>query len=103
MSFLVTVTFDLRNAHPSKYRKVHGDLAKIDLSKFVSGKKHIDKKLPANTFVAEFAEEFEDDSSKETVAYIKKNILKIFEKRKVKGRYFVAVGRKWAWHVGRAG
>lgn len=56
-------------------------------------------KLPANTFVAEFdVDEFE--KSRELSEYLKNEIKEIFQKLNLKGKYFVAVGEKWAWSVG---
>lgn len=99
MTFLVTVTFDLRGAEPSLYPLIQKELEAIDFSKMISGKKMIEKKLPNNTFVAKFdLEDFERGA--EVTEYVKGEIRRIFKKHTVTGRYFVTVGRKWAMRVG---
>jgi len=99
MTYLVTVTFDLRGADTSVYLLIHRDLAKIDFSKVIIGKKEVEKRLPHNTFVAKF-ELDEFDRGGEVTEYVKGELRKIFKKRDVRGRYFVDVGCKWAMRVG---
>ena len=102
MSYFVTVTFDLTEADPSVYPKVHSELENIDFSKFITGRKRIDKPLPSNTFIAEFDND-DFDRSSEVCAYVGDEINRIFKKYGVTGKYFVVSGRKWAWKMESAG
>lgn len=99
MSYFVTVTFDLNGAHPNMYPKIHSELENLDFSKFVMGRKQIDSQLPSNTFVADFdVEDF--DRPLEITNWLKSEIKKLFKKHQVSGKYFIAVGKQWAWTVG---
>lgn len=102
MSYLVIATFDLKSPDPSDYPRVHSELDKIDFSKFIQGRKRIDKPLPSNTFIAEFDND-DFDRSSEVCAYVGGEIDRIFKKHKVSGKYFVAAGRKWGWKMSNAG
>ena len=102
MSYLVTVTFDLNQADPSVYPKVHFELENIDFSKLITRRKKIDKPLPSNTFIAEFDDD-DFDRSHEVCSYVSDELNRIFKKYDVVGRYFVASGKKWAWKMGNAG
>jgi hypothetical protein len=98
MSYFVTATFDLNRADASAYRKIYSDLKRIDFSKVITGRKRI-RKLPANTFFAEFDND-DFDRSSEVCAYAGKEIVRIFKKNRVVGNYFVSAGRRWAWKKG---
>lgn len=99
MSYFVTVTFDLNGANTNVYPKIHSDLENLDFSKFVTGRKQVDNQLPSNTFVADFDVENFDRPS-EITNWLKSEIKKIFKKHHVSGKYFIAVGKRWAWTVG---
>lgn len=115
MSFFVTLTFDLNDAKPAIYPKIHADLEGIDLAKalYVRSKKRVrllgefirpkkKVRLPANTFVAKITR---DDlkKSKEITDYVSSEVSKIFRRHNVSGRYFVVTGDEWHWRAGRAG
>ena len=98
MSFFVTIAFDLNYAEPSDYTSVKNELNRIDLSKFITGKRK-EVQLPANTFAAEFDD---DEFGKSTALrkYLEKEIRRIFEDNELSGKFFIFVGKKWAWKVG---
>ncbi len=99
MSYFVTVTFDLNYADANVYPKIHDELELLDFSKFVSGRRKFNVPLPRNTFVAEFyTDEFERSS--EVRDWLKHEINTLFSEYNVSGKYFIAVGKNWAWSVG---
>ena len=98
MSFFVTITFDLSYAEPSDYPKVQNELDDIDLSKYLTGKRK-EVQLPANTYAVEF-DEGDFDKSTELRDYLIIEIRRIFKDNGLSGKYFINVGKKWAWKVG---
>jgi len=99
MPYLVNVTFDLTRANPNKYRLVRTALKKIKLTTIVSGRKKLNLKLPANTFIAKVG--ITAFPTAESVAsYMRSEIRQIFTANGVKGKYFVVVARIWAWKRG---
>jgi len=97
--YFVTVTFDLHKAKTTDYDKVRNELGKIDLAKVVAGRKRLEQRLPANTFVATFAKDKFTSSSK-LVHLLSKEMSRIFDELSVKGHIFVVAGRRWAWYRG---
>jgi len=98
MSFFVTITFDLNCAEPSDYPKVQNELDDIDLSKYLTGKRK-EVQLPANTYAAEFDDD-DFDKLAELRDYLVSEIKRIFKSYSLAGKYFVNVGKQWAWKVG---
>jgi hypothetical protein len=98
MSIFVTVTFDLNYADPSDYALVKKELEKIDLSKFIIGRRK-EVQLPANTFASEFNNN-DFGRSTELRKYIEKEVRRIFKDNNLSGKFFIFVGKKWAWKVG---
>jgi hypothetical protein len=98
MSFFVSVTFDLNSAKPSDYTMVKNKLEQIDLTKFISGKRK-EVQLPNNTFASEF-EGDDFDRSVELRNYIENKLRQIFKSQGLAGKFFIFVGKKWAWKVG---
>jgi len=101
--YFVTVTFDLNCASMSPYgnnvyAKITDALDNLDYSKVVTGRKERTIDLPSNTYVAKFDDDFEHQS--EVVEFVKANLEKIFRRYSVSGRYFISVGKNWAWKVG---
>lgn len=98
MSFFVSVAFDLNYAEPSDYTIVKNKLENIDLTKYISGKRK-EVQLPANTYAAEFDGD-EYDRSTELREYIEDELRQIFKSQGLAGKFFIFVGKKWAWKVG---
>lgn len=101
MSYFVSVTFDLNEAPGPAYTQVRDELDQLDLSPWARGKK-TEVRLPRNVFVAEF-EDGDFERSRGASDWVAGEIDRIFKKVGVSGRYFVAVGKGWAWKVGHAG
>ena len=102
MSYFVTVTFDIQYASVSPYRhdvyrRINAELDSIDFSKTCTGKNKVERKLPSNTYVAEFDGDQDDGSSTGIVEYVSSQLDRVFADYEVHGKYFIAVGRKWAW------
>lgn len=112
MRYLVTLTFDLKGAAPSIYPKIDAYLQAIDLGKVIItknrpvrlGSKRIlltrTTRLPRNTFVARF-DQADFDNAKAVVEYARQELSTVFKKHGVAGRFFVSVGREWAWKSGK--
>lgn len=105
MGFLVTVTFDVNNVQLSplgrnSYRTITDELDALDYTKYVVGKKKRKIDLPSNTYVAEFDDD-DEGHQREFVDYVKNELLKIFTKHSLNGKYFICVGKSWAWKIGQ--
>lgn len=101
MSYFVQITFDLKDVagRTDIYSGIDRELKKIDFSKYFVGRKNIPRKLPSNTFVAEFdTEEFEKTT--QLVKYVSKKLSTIFEDYAVHGNYFISAGKRWACKKG---
>lgn len=99
MSLYVVITYDLKNAS-DEYRLIQNALASVDFKKVIVSKRTQKiNRLPANTFVRRF----DSDDTKKSKAirkYAVEEIKRIFKANRVKGKYFVFVGKQWAWKVG---
>ncbi|CED59835.1 putative uncharacterized phage protein [Moritella viscosa] len=100
MSYFVTITFDLNHAKSSVYPRIHRSLDQIDFGKYIQGRKANETQLPSNTFVAEF-ESDDFDNSTELREWLKYQMKSIFKLNNVSGKFFIAVGKRWAWSVGK--
>ena len=98
MSFFVMITFDLSYAKFHDYKHVQDKLDNIDLSKYLKGKKK-EVQLPSNTYAAEF-DDTDFDKSPELRDYLSCEVRRIFKDNKLSGKYFINVGKQWAWKVG---
>jgi hypothetical protein len=98
MSFFAMITFDLSYAEPHAYKRVQDDLDNIDLSKYLEGKKK-EVQLPSNTYAAEFDDD-DFDKSTELRDYLVCEVRRIFKDNRLSGKYFITIGKQWAWKVG---
>lgn len=93
MSYLVTVTFDLKNAQPKHYDLVYSSFAALGLSKEVKASNGKTYTLPNTTCSGEFsgtsAAAVRDDFAKRTQNAIAELGLS--------GEVFVVVGGDWGW------
>ncbi|MDN7893027.1 hypothetical protein QZM93_30945 [Burkholderia cepacia] len=101
MSYFAIITFDLSypgmSLHGTNvYKKITDRLEDLDFYKARHGKRSTPFELPANTYVAEFEEE-EYDKSSELADEIKADLKEILADLEVHGKFFVFVGKKWAW------
>ncbi len=99
MSYFVNITFDLNDAPPAVYPRIQKRLSRLDFSKFITGRRRTNVRLPSNTFVARF--ETDDFArSADLVTWLRDKLKRIFERFGVSGKYFILVGREWAWSIG---
>lgn len=104
MSYLAIITFDLKypSMSPSGtnvYRKITDELENLDFYKSRHGRKAAPFELPSNTYLAEF-EEADYDDSKELADQISQDLKAIMIRLSVKGKFFLSVGKSWAWRGG---
>ncbi|WP_124983172.1 hypothetical protein [Ralstonia solanacearum] len=104
MSYLAIVTFDLTHPEMSPhgvnvYRKITSQLEGLDFYKAKHGRKASPFELPSNTYAVSFDDD-EFDESKELAEQISRNLRLIFENLQVRGKFFVSVGKNWAWKGG---
>ena len=112
MSFMVTLTFDLHGADTKHYPQVEKELLAIDLRKDIKhgtrakikfcGRILVLKKstrLPSNTYVAKF-DENDLEHARDVAQRIGKELARILKSFGVPGRYFVVIGKSWAWQAG---
>jgi hypothetical protein len=102
MSYFVTITFDIKDAKSSPhgndvYRRVTASLDKIEYTKCISGKKRKMTNLPSNTYVAKF--DSRDVNASDVCLFIEAEVDKVFKTHSVTGRYFICVGKEWAWRL----
>jgi hypothetical protein len=96
----IIITFDLNGAKSQDYVFIRKELEKVDFSKFVISKKTSrEVGLPNNTFTCKFeqADDFSESKSTEIVDHFATQLKSIFKKCDVKGKYFIFVGKQWAW------
>ena len=93
MAFLVTCTFDLKNATATDYENAYSDLAKIGLGKVVVGSSGSKVVAPTTMTIGEFngtnAGGVGDD--------LRDRVRRAFGARSFSSEIFVVVGGDWAW------
>jgi len=93
MSYLVLVTFDLKDASWDDYKAVYEELENIGLLKRLISSEGKEVLLPTTTV----AGEFEGDSSVDVRNNIMNKCKRIFKYLKLHGEIFVEVGDNWSW------
>jgi len=95
MSYLVTVTFDLKNETSEVYKAIDEALSQLGLSRKIGDSAGKSYELPANTYAGKFEGEkvgtVRDD--------IATRIESAFQRVGAKGRMYVTVGSPWAWGI----
>lgn len=93
MSYLVFVTFDLKNATSQNYKDAYADLEKIGLKKIVVGGSGNNVVIPTTSVMGEFngstAASVRDD--------IRQKVKTAFTARGFKSEILVIVGGDWTW------
>jgi hypothetical protein len=95
MSYLVTVTFDLKNQDSTTYSEVDEALSSIGLSKKIKGSTGQYHDLPANTYIGEF----EGDNRGKVRADVSDQVQSALKSCDAKATAFIAVGGNWAWGI----
>jgi hypothetical protein len=93
MSYLVTVSFDLKNAKTEDYGRVYDAFKSLALHKQIKADNGVVVQLPTTTCVGYFdgvsASAVRDDLANRTQAAV--------EQLGLSGEVFVAVGGDWSW------
>lgn len=95
MSYMVTLTFDLKNAESVDYDCLESELKKIHLMPKLKGNDGKFYFLPRNTYAGEVAGKDGGSIRNEYVKLIKL----AFNNCKVKGKFYVVVGNDWSWSI----
>ena len=93
MSYLVFVTFDLKNATSQDYANAYADLEKLSLKKVHKNSSGGNSVVPT-TSVMGF---FDGKSASSVCTYIRDRVQQAFTARKFKSEIFVVVGGDWSW------
>jgi hypothetical protein len=93
MSYLVTCTFDLKNASRQDYQNAYADLAGIGLKRVIVSDQGNEVVVPTTMTIGQFngssAAQVRDD--------IRDAVQGVFNKRRFSSEIFVVVGGDWAW------
>lgn len=95
MSYLVTVSYDLKNADSSTYKVIDDLLSDMGFSDSIVGSSGKELELPDNTY----AGEFEGESVSKVRQDLCDLITEEFKEAGVKASIFVTVGGNWAWGI----
>lgn len=95
MSYLVTVTFDIKDAKPEDYTCLNPLLEKQALKKTLKSEAGNEVELPSNTYAAVV----DGKSSKELREAYTTQIGKAFDTCEISGKFLVTVGDYWTWSV----
>lgn len=93
MSYLVYVTFDLKNASSSDYQNAYSDLSDLGLEKVVEADNGNNVVIPTTSVMGEFT-----GKNKSSVRdNIRSSVKKAFKARNLKSEIFIIVGGDWCW------
>ena len=95
MSYLVTVTFGLKDEESSSYDSIHKTLYSLGLNKLLIGSSSKKHNLPANTY----AGEFEGENASKIRDDLASQIQSKFEEIGAKATIYVTVGGNWSWGI----
>lgn len=95
MSYLVVVTFDIKNAASEDYSCMKERLESLGLHDYLIGDSGGKNDLPTTTF----AREIEGSSAGAIRDDICNQVENAFGECRVKGEIFVSVGGDWAWGI----
>lgn len=95
MSFLVTVSFDLKNASAQDYQNVDQEFSKIGLSRTIEGSTGKNHSLPDNTYSGEF----EGSSVGKVRNDLADRVSEALRNAGVKSQVYIVVGGSWAWGI----
>lgn len=98
MSYLVVVTFDIKNGKPENYELVKTEFEVLGLKPELVGDSGTSALLPGNTFAAEIS----GNSASAIKDELSAKISALFKKHNLSARIFVSVGGSWAGSVRNA-
>ena len=93
MSYLVSVSFDIKDGKAEDYATVYAALEKVGLTRTPTSEDGRKINLPTTMVLGEF-EATDNVSARLGIAA---KCRKAFRDNKLKGEIFVAVGKDWAW------
>ncbi len=93
MSYLVFVTFDLKNASSEDYKNAYADLDKLGLKRVHKNGRGGNDVIPT-TAVMGF---FDGTGASKVCEDIRDRVLAAFDARKFKSEIFLVSGGDWAW------
>jgi hypothetical protein len=96
MSFLVTCTFDLKNASTTDYQNAYADLANLGLKKTVVADNKNSIVAPTTMTIGEF----NGQSASSVRDYVRERVKNAFSARRFTSEIFVTVGGDWTWGAG---
>ncbi len=92
MSYLVFVTFDLKNASSQSYQDAYSDLDKLGLKK-VQKNGEVTSVIPTTAAMGFF----DGESASKVCEALRDKVRSAFVARKLKSEIFVVTGGDWAW------
>jgi hypothetical protein len=93
MSYLVTCTFDLKNASRTDYENAYTDLKRIGLNRVIVSANGSQVVAPTTMT----AGEFNGQSATAVRDYVRDKVRAVFSARRLSSEIFVVVGGDWAW------
>lgn len=95
MSYLVTVTFDLKNGTAAQYTSAGDALTALGFRKKVTGSTGKSHDLPTTTYVGEF----NGENAEKVRSDLAQQVNDSFTRKGLKASIFLAVGGDWAWAI----
>ncbi len=93
MAYLVTCTFDLKNATRTDYQNAYADLEGIGLKKVIVSDQGNEVVTPTTMTIGTF----NGQSAGAVRDYVRDNVQGAFRSRRFSSEIFVTVGGDWAW------
>ena len=93
MTYIVTCTFDLKQASRQDYQNAYNDLSQIGLKKVVVSNKGTDIVAPTTMTIGEF----NGQSAVVVRDHVRNAVKEAFAARRLSSEIFVVVGGDWTW------
>ncbi|EIU2834817.1 TPA: hypothetical protein L4810_006779 [Pseudomonas aeruginosa] len=93
MSYLVSLSLDLKPASQGKYEIVNEIMSANGLFRFINSSSGNKVDLPNNTYIGEF----EGEGAAKVRSDLAAAIEQAFKEKGVESHFFIAVGSGWAW------
>lgn len=95
MTYLVVVSFDIKNEAASDYKNIYEELKNIGLRDRLADHEGRERELPTSTV----AGTFKGSSAKNVRNDICTRVGEAFRNAHIKGKIFISVGRDWMWGI----
>ena len=96
MSYLVSVSFDIKNGTPHDYRMIYEKLDKIGFKRSIMSSDNKLYNIPTTTTVVG---EFSGENCAKIRDDLSTKVKKIYETLGLKGEFILVVGGDWAWAI----